>query len=64
VSTPAAEDSAATRTPPATTSAAAADAELNLLRTIGHVLLSRYAARVLGPLAFVVGYLLGRRSRR
>jgi hypothetical protein len=44
--------------------APAADVELNLLRTIGHVLLTRYAARALGPLALVVGYLLGRRSRR
>jgi carbon monoxide dehydrogenase subunit G len=42
----------------------AADVELHLLRTIGHVLLTRYAARVLGPLAFLAGYLLGRRSRR
>ena len=42
----------------------AADVELNLLGTIGRVLLTRYAARALGPLALVVGYLLGRRSRR
>jgi len=40
------------------------DGDLNLLRTIGAVLLTRYAARALGPVAFVVGYLLGRRSRR
>jgi carbon monoxide dehydrogenase subunit G len=46
------------------TAAPAGDAELNLLRTVGNVLLTRYAARVLGPVAFVVGYLLGRRSRR
>jgi len=38
--------------------------ELNLLSTLGRVLLTRYAARALGPVAFVVGYLLGRRSRR
>ncbi|MEP7017597.1 MAG: SRPBCC family protein [Actinomycetota bacterium] len=44
--------------------APAADVELNLLRTIGGVLLTRYAARALGPLAFIVGYWLGRRSRR
>jgi uncharacterized protein len=49
---------------PAVHAAPAADVELNLLRTIGHVLLTRYAARALGPLALVVGYLLGRRSRR
>ena len=42
----------------------AADVELNLLGTIGRVLLTRYAARALGPLALVVGYLLGRRSRQ
>jgi carbon monoxide dehydrogenase subunit G len=42
----------------------AGDAQLDLLRTVGRVLLSRYAARVLGPVAFLVGYLLGRRSRR
>lgn len=42
----------------------AVDVELHLLRTIGHVLLTRYAARALGPLAFLAGYLLGRRSRR
>jgi len=47
-----------------TAPAPAADVELNLLHTIGHVLLTRYAARVLGPLAFLAGYLLGRRSRR
>ena len=40
------------------------DGDLNLLRTIGAVLLTRYAARALGPVAFVVGYLLGRRSHR
>lgn len=40
------------------------DAELHLLSTIGRVLLTRYAARALGPVALVVGYLLGRRSRR
>lgn len=44
--------------------APAAEVELNLLRTIGGVLLTRYAARALGPLAFIVGYWLGRRSRR
>jgi len=44
--------------------APAADVELNLLRTIGGALLTRYAARALGPLAFIVGYWLGRRSRR
>lgn len=49
---------------PAPSTAPAADVELHLLRTIGHVLLTRYAARVLGPLAFLAGYLLGRRSRR
>ncbi len=42
----------------------AVDAELHLLSTIGRVLLTRYAARALGPVAFIVGYLLGRRSRR
>ncbi len=42
----------------------AVDAELNLLITVGRVLLTRYAARALGPVAFIVGYLLGRRSRR
>jgi carbon monoxide dehydrogenase subunit G len=42
----------------------AAEVELNLLRTVGHVLLTRYAARTLGPLAFLAGYWLGRRSRR
>ena len=42
----------------------AADVELNLLGTIGRVLLTRYAARALGPVALIVGYLLGRRSRR
>jgi len=41
-----------------------ADAELHLLGTIGRVLLTRYAARALGPVALIVGYLLGRRSRR
>jgi uncharacterized protein len=49
---------------PAAPPAAAMDAELNLLSTIGHVLLTRYAARTLGPLAFIAGYLLGRRSGR
>ena len=49
---------------PAVHAAPAADVELNLLGTIGRVLLTRYAARALGPLALVVGYLLGRRSRR
>jgi len=49
---------------PAMLGAPAADVELNLLRTVGHVLLTRYAARALGPLALIVGYLLGRRSRR
>jgi carbon monoxide dehydrogenase subunit G len=49
---------------PAQPSAPAPEVELNLLRTIGRVLLTRYAARVLGPLAFLAGYLLGRRSRR
>ncbi len=44
--------------------APSADVELNLLRTVGRVLLTRYAARTLGPLALIVGYLLGRRSRR
>ena len=50
--------------PPSLHVAPAAEVELNLLRTIGGVLLTRYAARALGPLAFVVGYWLGRRSRR
>ena len=49
---------------PTVHAAPAADVELNLLGTIGRVLLTRYAARALGPLALVVGYLLGRRSRR
>jgi len=49
---------------PAGAVAPAADVELKLLGTIGRVLLTRYAARVLGPLALIVGYLLGRRSRR
>ena len=44
--------------------APAVDEELHLLSTVGRVLLTRYAARVLGPVAFLVGYLLGRRSRR
>ncbi len=48
----------------APTPAPAVDAELHLLSTIGRVLLTRYAARALGPVALVVGYLLGRRSRR
>jgi carbon monoxide dehydrogenase subunit G len=61
---------AAARTPeaaayrPATHPAPAVDVELNLLRTVGHVLLTRYAARALGPAALIVGYLLGRRSGR
>lgn len=42
----------------------AADVELHLLGTIGRVLLTRYAARALGPVALIVGYLLGRRARR
>ena len=49
---------------PAQHEAPAGDVEVNLLRTIGHVLLTRYAARALGPLALILGYLLGRRSRR
>lgn len=49
-----------TATPPSSP----ADAELHLLGTIGRVLLTRYAARALGPVALIVGYLLGRRSRR
>jgi carbon monoxide dehydrogenase subunit G len=49
---------------PSLHAAPAADVELNLLRTIGGVLLTRYAARALGPLAFIAGYWLGRRSRR
>lgn len=49
---------------PASPPVPAADVELRLLRTVGQVLLTRYAARVLGPLALIVGYLLGRRSRR
>ena len=49
---------------PAPANPSAADAELNLLGTIGRVLLTRYAARALGPVALIVGYLLGRRSRR
>jgi carbon monoxide dehydrogenase subunit G len=49
---------------PSLHAAPAADVELNLLRTVGGVLLTRYAARALGPLAFIVGYWLGRRSRR
>ena len=49
---------------PASPPAAAEVAELRLLRTVGQVLLTRYAARALGPLALIVGYLLGRRSRR
>jgi len=43
---------------------APAGVELNLLRTVGHVLLTRYAARIFAPLALIVGYLLGRRARR
>ena len=49
---------------PAPAPAPGAGVELNLLRTIGGVLLTRYAARALGPVAFIVGYLLGRRARR
>lgn len=49
---------------PASPAAPAADMELNLLSTVGRVLLTRYAARALGPVAFIVGYVLGRRSRR
>ena len=49
---------------PASPAAPAPDVELNLLSTVGRVLLTRYAARALGPVAFIVGYLLGRRSRR
>jgi uncharacterized protein len=53
---------------PTPASAASVDVELNLFSTVGHVLLTRYAARVLGPVAFLLGYLLGylsgRRSRR
>ena len=49
---------------PAAHPAPAADVELNLLGTIGRVLLTRYAARALGPLALLVGYWWGRRSRR
>jgi carbon monoxide dehydrogenase subunit G len=49
---------------PAPPSPPAVDAELHLLSTIGRVLLTRYAARALGPVAFIVGYWLGRRSRR
>src|SRR5665811_310405 len=49
---------------PAPADPSAADAELNLLGTIGRVLLTRYAARARGPVALIVGYLLGRRSRR
>jgi carbon monoxide dehydrogenase subunit G len=49
---------------PATPQPSPADAELHLLGTIGRVLLTRYAARALGPVALIVGYLLGRRSRR
>jgi carbon monoxide dehydrogenase subunit G len=40
------------------------DAELNLLRTVGAVLLTRYAARALGPMALIVGFLLGSRWGR
>ncbi|MEO8555438.1 MAG: SRPBCC family protein [Actinomycetota bacterium] len=49
------------RLPPAP--APRVDDELHLLSTVGRVLLTRYAARALGPVAFIVGYLLGRRSR-
>lgn len=49
---------------PAPAPSPAADVELHLLGTIGRVLLTRYAARALGPVALIVGYLLGRRSRR
>ena len=66
--TPTARPTARPATGPAARPEAApalqADGELNLLRTIGAVLLTRYAARALGPVAFLVGYLLGRRSRR
>ena len=58
--TPRAQAPAHRPTPPP----APAGVELNLLRTVGHVLLTRYAARIFGPLALIVGYLLGRRSRR
>jgi uncharacterized protein len=44
--------------------APAVDVELNLLRTVGHVLLTRYAARALGPVALILGYVLGRRAGR
>jgi len=44
--------------------APAVDVEVNLLRTVGHVLLTRYAARALGPVALIVGYVLGRRAGR
>jgi carbon monoxide dehydrogenase subunit G len=44
------------------------DVEINLLSTVGRVLLTRVAARALGPVALgvgvAVGYLLGRRARR
>jgi carbon monoxide dehydrogenase subunit G len=43
------------------------DVEINLLSTVGRVLLTRVAARALGPVALgvgvAVGYLLGRRAR-
>lgn len=45
-------------------SAPAAEVELNLLSTIGPVLLRRYATPVLGIVALIGGYLLGRRARR
>jgi carbon monoxide dehydrogenase subunit G len=48
-------------------SAPEVDVEINLLSTVGRVLLTRLAARALGPVALVVGvvvgYLLGRRAR-
>lgn len=44
--------------------APAADVELNLLSTIGPVLVKRYATPVVGILALIAGYLLGRRARR
>ena len=47
--------------PEATNAEPAADVELNLLSTLGPVLLKRYAAPLLGVLGLIVGYLLGRR---
>jgi uncharacterized protein len=49
---------------PAVPAVPAPTAELHLLGTIGRVLLTRYAARALGPVALIVGYLLGRRAGR